>query len=118
MLKKINVGRPSDYYMYKLKEYPEYLPNINIKKLYKSRKYLYCIFTFLTEDEINEVEKDLERRIAEYLDFYYSVVPEYDELTDPREIAETIMIKELFVIACVEKVREKYKKLTKGYSNN
>ena len=49
---------------------------------------------------------------------YYDVTPEDDELTDPREIAEQYMYEELIHVAMVEKTREKYKELTKGYSNN
>lgn len=118
MLSKVTDKRPSDYYMYRLDEYPDFLPNINIDRIKRNRKYQNIMFLFLTPDEIKDVEKDIKRRIDEYLDFYYDVTPEDDELTDPREIAEQYMYEELIHVAMVEKTREKYKELTKGYSNN
>ena len=117
MLSKITDERPYDDYIYRTKEYSDYLPNINIDAITHHRKYMNCILVFLTSEEIKMVQTDLKRRIAEYLDLYYSSRPETYS-SNHRKIVEQRMQKDLFPVACVEKVREKYKKITKGYSNN
>ncbi len=118
ILSKVTDESPYADYIYRTEEYPKYLPNINIKAITRNYKYLECIFTFLGPNEIKMVEADLKRRIADYLDLYYNSIPGAYTHTAPRELIEQQMQKELFLVACVEKVREKYIELTKGYSNN
>ena len=118
MLDKVTDESPYDYYIYKTEEYPQYLPNINIKAITSNYKYIKCILTFLGPKEIEMIEADLKRRITNYLDLYYNPLSGTYKHTGPRELTEQKMQEELFYVACVEKVREKYKELTKGYSGS
>ena len=118
MLDKVTDESPYDDYIYRTEEYPKYLPNINIKAITSNYKYIKCILTFLGPKEIEMIEADLKRRIADYLDLYYNSLPGTYKHNVPRELIEQKMQEELFPVACVEKVREKYKELTKGYSDS
>ena len=118
MLDKVTDESPYDDYIYRTEEYPLYLPNINIKAITSNYKYIKCILTFLGPKEIEMIEADLKRRITNYLDLYYNPLSGTYKHTVSRELTEQKMQEELFYVACVEKVREKYKELTKGYSGS
>lgn len=118
ILDKVTDESPYNDSIYRTEEYPKYLPNINIKAITSNYKYLKCILTFLEPKEIEMVEADLKIRIADYLDLYYNSLPGTYKPTVPRELIEQKMQEELFPVACVEKVGEKYKELTKGYSSS
>lgn len=55
--------------------------------------------------------RNLDEKESRYGEVYIRLLQKQLERTDEYK-------KELFPVACVEKVREKYIELTKGYSNN